>query len=232
MAHAIGSVRLYPNVRTILDIGGKDSKIILINNGVVSDYSINSLCSSGTGSFISSFAKRLGVSLEEVSSMALKSKNIVDISSRCVVFAETDMIDKIQKGYKKEDIFAGICRSVSVNYINSIVKGKKIKGPILFNGGVSKNKAVVNNLEELIGEKIIVDKNSHLMGAFGMALMARECNTENVFDFDIDNLSLETKVILCEGCSNNCEIVTVYRNNQIIDCWGNHCEKGDVFKKV
>ena len=142
------------------------------------------------------------------------------------VFAESDLIHKIQAGFSKEDIIAGVCRAVAVNYINNVAKGKKIRGPIVFNGGVSKNKAVVKSFEEILGSKIIVDKNSHLMGAFGIAIMSRECRDEVIFNFDIDNLKLETKIVECGKCSNNCEIVTVYRNGELLDYWGNHCEKG------
>lgn len=231
-AHAVGTVKLYPNVRTIFEIGGQDSKITLVNNGVVSDYAMNTLCAAGTGAFISSLARRLDLSIDEVSNVAFNSKNKVNIAARCTVFAESDLIHKIQAGYNKEDIIAGVCRAVAVNYINNVAKGKKIKGPVVFNGGVSKNKAVVKAFEEIIGDKIIVDKNGHLMGAFGIALMARESGVESVFNFDIDNLKLETKINQCSGCSNNCEIVTVYKNDELLDFWGNHCEKGSMLNKV
>ena len=231
-AHAVGTVKLYPGVRTIFEIGGQDSKITLVNNGVVSDYAMNTLCAAGTGAFISSLSKRLGVSIEDVSDVAFSSKNKINIAARCTVFAESDLIHKIQAGYKKEDIIAGVCRAVAVNYINNVAKGKKIRGPIVFNGGVSKNKAVVRAFEEIIGDKVIVDKNGHLMGAFGIALMARESGVESVFNFDIDNLKLETKINQCGRCSNNCEIVTVYRNDELLDFWGNHCEKGSMLNKV
>ena len=231
-AHAVGTVRLYPDVRTIFEIGGQDSKITLVNKGVVTDYAMNTLCAAGTGAFISSLAKRLDVSIEDVSQVAFSSKNRVNIAARCTVFAESDLIHKIQAGYKKEDIIAGVCRAGSVNYINNVAKGKKIRGPIVFNGGVSKNRAVVKAFEELVGCKIIVDKNSHLMGAFGIAIMARESKKEEVFNFDIDNLKLETKIVPCGKCANNCEIVTVYRNDELLDYWGNHCEKGNVLKSI
>lgn len=231
-AHAIGTIRLYPNVRTIFEIGGQDSKIIIINNGVVTDYAINTLCAAGTGAFISSLAKRLNVKMEDVADMAFNSKNKVNIAAGCTVFAETDLINKIQSGYKKEDIMAGVCRTVATNYINNVAKGKKIIAPIVFNGGVSKNAAVVKALEEITGENIIVNKNSHFMGAFGIAIMARESGIEKAFDFNIDNYNLETKIASCGRCSNNCEIVTVYKNNALIDHWGNRCEKGNAIKNV
>lgn len=229
-AHAIGTIRLYPEVRTIFEIGGQDSKIILVNNGIVSDYAMNTLCAAGTGAFISSLAKRLNVRIEDVGSVAFSSTNRVNIAARCTVFAESDLIHKIQAGYKKEDIIAGVCRAIAVNYINNVAKGKKIIKPIVFNGGVSKNMAVVKAFEEITGEKIIVNKNSHLMGAFGIAIMARESKKENVFSFDIDNEKLETKIKTCGRCSNNCEIVTIYKNDVLIDHWGNRCERGNLVK--
>lgn len=227
-AHAIGTVNLYPDVRTILEIGGQDSKITLIRNKVVTDYAMNTICAAGTGAFISSLAKRLDIPIEKVSEVAFSSKNKVNIAARCTVFAESDLIHKIQGGYLKEDIIAGVCRAIATNYINNVAKGKKIEGPIVFNGGVSKNKAVVKAFEEILGTRIIVDKNSHLMGAFGMAIMARDTKQETIFNFDIENLKLETRITECGHCSNNCEIISVYRNDQLLDFWGNHCERGQI----
>lgn len=231
-AHAVGTLRYYPNVRTIFEIGGQDSKITLVNNGVVTDYAMNTLCAAGTGAFIGSLAKRLDVPIEEVANVAFTSKKRVNIAARCTVFAESDLIHKIQAGYKKEDILAGVCRAIATNYINNVGKGKKIQAPIVFNGGVSKNLAVVRAFEEITGEKIIVNKNSHLMGAFGIAIMARNSKKEKVFDFDIDNYTLETKIANCGRCSNNCEIVAVYKNNNLIDHWGNRCERGDEIRET
>ncbi len=231
-AHAVGTIKLYPKVRTIFEIGGQDSKITLINNGVVTDYAMNTLCAAGTGAFISSLAKRLNVAIEDVANVAFTSKNKINIAARCTVFAETDLIHKIQAGYKKEDILAGVCRAIATNYINNVAKGKKIQGPIVFNGGVSKNAAVVRAFEDITGEKIIVNKNSHLMGAIGIAIMARESGEKKIFNFDMDKVSIETKIVECGRCSNNCEIVAVYKNNKMIDCWGNRCSKGEEVKNV
>lgn len=231
-AHAVGTIKLYPDVRTIFEIGGQDSKITLVNNGIVTDYAMNTLCAAGTGAFISSLAKRLGVRTEDVASVAFSSKNRVNIAARCTVFAESDLIHKIQAGYKKEDIISSVCRAVATNYINNVAKGKKIIGPIVFNGGVSKNEAVVKAFEEILGSRLIVPKNSHLMGAFGIALMARDCKREQVFNFDVDKMNIDTKIATCDGCSNNCEVVTIYKNNSIIDHWGNRCNKGNLVKNV
>jgi predicted CoA-substrate-specific enzyme activase len=227
-AHAVGTMSVIPNVRTILEIGGQDSKIILLKNGVVVDYAMNTLCAAGTGSFLSSQSKRLGVEVEDFGRIALTSKNPTNIAARCTVFAESDLVHKAQIGHKKEDIIAGLCRSVASNYLNNVGKGKKIIPPIVFQGGVSKNVGVIKAFEDLIGEKVIVDPNSHLMGALGVAILAKKSKKENEFSFDIEDVNFETKGINCHGCSNNCEIICVSRNKKIIDAWGNRCEKGEI----
>ena len=102
MAHAIGTLSIYPDVKTILEIGGQDSKIILLNNGIITDYAMNTLCAAGTGSFLSSQAKRLNINIEDFGPLALKSNNPVKIAARCTVFAESDLIHKAQVGYKKK----------------------------------------------------------------------------------------------------------------------------------
>ncbi|MCL2621848.1 MAG: acyl-CoA dehydratase activase, partial [Firmicutes bacterium] len=110
-AHAIGALSLYPDIRTILEIGGQDSKIIILENGIVTDYAMNTLCAAGTGSFLSSQAVRLGVPVEKFGEYALKSTNPAKIAARCTVFAESDLVHKAQIGYKKEDIIAGLCNA-------------------------------------------------------------------------------------------------------------------------
>ena len=216
-AHAIGTTSIYKDVRTIFEIGGQDSKIIILENGIVTDYAMNTLCAAGTGSFLSSQANRLGVKVEDFGAIALKSKKPTNIAARCTVFAESDLVHKAQIGHKKEDIIAGLCKAVASNYLNNVGKGKRIKAPIVFQGGVSKNIGVVKAFSDLTGEDIIVDKNSHLMGALGVAIMARKSKLENDFDFDIENVSYETRGLECHRCSNNCEIICVCRDNKIID---------------
>lgn len=229
-AHAIGTMSVYPDVRTIFEIGGQDSKIILINNGVVTDYAMNTLCAAGTGSFLSSQAKRLGIPIEDFGSIAITSNNPTKIAARCTVFAESDLVHKSQIGHKKEDIIAGLCYSIVNNYLNNVGKGKKIISPIVFQGGVSKNIGVVKAFEDITKEKIYVDNNSHLMGALGVAILSKK-QKEISFSFDIEDVNFETKGIECKGCSNNCEIIKVMRNKQIIDSWGNRCPKGELVHK-
>lgn len=230
-AHAIGTLSLYPNVRTIFEIGGQDSKIILIEDGIVVDYAMNTLCAAGTGAFLSSQANRLGVNVEDFGKIALTSKKPTKIAARCTVFAESDLVHKAQMGYKKEDIIAGLCQSVVSNYLNNVGKGKKIKAPIIFQGGVSKNIGVKKAFENEVGTEVIIDENGHLMGALGVAILAKKAPIKTNFQFSITENEFETRGIECNRCSNHCEIICVSKNKQLIDSWGNRCSNGDIMNK-
>ena len=227
-AHAIGTLSKYPYIRTIIEIGGQDSKIILLKDQVVIDYAMNTLCAAGTGAFLSSQAERLDIPVEEFGSIALTSNNPTPIAARCTVFAESDLVHKAQMGHKKEDIVAGLCKSVALNYLNNVGKGKKIASPIIFQGGVSKNIGVVKAFEKILNEKIITDENGHLMGALGVAILSKK-EPEINFSFDIVEEDFETSSINCSGCPNNCEIICIKKDDKLLDSWGNRCEKG---KKV
>lgn len=224
-AHAVGTTHFYPDVRTILEIGGQDSKMILVNNGIIVDYAMNTLCAAGTGSFLSSQSKRLGIEIEDFGKIALTSKNPVKIAARCTVFAESDLIHKAQVGYQKEDIVAGLCRSVVLNYLNNVGKGKKILQPVVFQGGVSKNEGVVKYFKEILNCDVIVDQNSHLMGAIGIAILSHIHEDGKIRSLDITDISFETKGKECEGCSNHCEILRIYKDHKFIESWGSKCGK-------
>lgn len=228
-AHAIGTLDKYSDTRTILEIGGQDSKIILIENGIVTDYAMNTLCAAGTGSFLSSQAKRLGIEVEDFGDLALTSKNPTPIAARCTVFAESDLVHKAQMGYHKNDIVAGLCKSVALNYLNNVAKGKKICEPIIFQGGVSKNKGVVKAFEDILNTKIRTDKNGHLMGAIGVAILSKK-EKEIDFNFDIGKDNYLTTSTYCKRCPNNCEIIMIRKDKELIDSWGNRCEKGTIKK--
>ncbi|MCH3954526.1 MAG: acyl-CoA dehydratase activase [Eubacterium sp.] len=227
-AHAVGTTTFHPDVRTILEIGGQDSKIILVENGVAIDYAMNTLCAAGTGAFLSSQSARLGIPVEDMGEIALKSEHPTQIAARCTVFAESDLVHKIQVGHTKEDIVAGLCQAVVGNYLNNVGKGKKIQSPVVFQGGVSKNIGVVKAFEKQLGCPVIVDKDGHLMGAIGAAILARRNKKRSVFDFNMEDMEFITREINCGGCPNNCEIICVYRDGEMIDSWGNRCERGDV----
>lgn len=225
-AHAIGTLSRYPEIKTIIEIGGQDSKIILLEDGIVTDYAMNTLCAAGTGSFLSSQAKRLGISVEDFGSIALTSKHPTNIAARCTVFAESDLVHKIQMGYQQKDIIAGLCRSVALNYLNNVAKGKKLNTPIIFQGGVSKNAGVKKAFEDILETKVITDPDGHLMGALGSAILARKSGKEIAFSFEIRDSIFETKGIECKGCPNHCEVIVVKKNGEKLDAWGNRCSKG------
>ncbi|MEG0026282.1 MAG: acyl-CoA dehydratase activase [Bacilli bacterium] len=226
IAHAKGTLAFYKEARTILEIGGQDSKIILIDNEIIMDYAMNTLCAAGTGSFLSSQAKRLEVDINSFGDYALKSSNPVKIAARCTVFAESDLIHKAQVGYNKEDIIAGLCKSIVINYLNNVANNKKIIEPVIFQGGVSKNKGVVKYFEEILKMKVIVDPNSHLMGAIGVAILAKQKQTGAIYSLNVKNINFKTIGNYCGKCSNDCEILKIYKDNLLIDVWGNKCERG------
>ena len=232
-AHAVGTTFVHPDVRTILEIGGQDSKIICVENGIAVDYAMNTLCAAGTGSFLSSQAHRLGVEVEEFGDIALTSKKPANIAARCTVFAESDLVHKLQVGYAREDVIAGLCRAVATNYLNNVGKGKKIVAPVVFQGGVSKNVGVVRAFEDALGMDVLVDADGHLMGAFGAALLAADVPAaeQRPFAFDVDDFEFRTREVVCGRCANRCEIVCVYKDDDLIDSWGNRCDRGAIRPK-
>ena len=128
---------------------------------------------------------------------------------------------------------AGLCRAVATNYLNNVGKGKKIVAPVVFQGGVSKNRGVVKAFEDALGMEVLVDPDGHLMGAFGAALLAAEAAPSRAsaepFDFDaLRDFEFATREVECQKCANRCEVICVYRDGKIIDSWGNRCEKGAV----
>ena len=233
-AHAIGTLSRYPDARTILEIGGQDSKLIIIKNGVVIDYCMNTLCAAGTGAFLSSQAKRLGIKIDDLGKIAIMSKNPTKIAARCTVFAESDLVHKAQIGHSKEDIVAGICRAVVNNFLNNLAKGKKIEDKVIFQGGVSKNIGVVDAFKKTLNKEIYVDEDSHLMGALGVAILSKNVNKNSAkldFNFNIQNIEFKTVGTECTGCANNCEIVNVYKDGKLIDKMGARCDRGNEIKK-
>ena len=225
-AHAVGALARRPDLRTVLEIGGQDSKIILIREGVVADYAMNTLCAAGTGAFLSSQAARMGLTVEEMGEAALRAKHPAKIAARCTVFAESDLVHKAQAGHGKDDLMAGLCRAVVANYLANVGKGKRIEGPIVFQGGVSKNKGVVRAFEDALACEIHVDEDAHLMGAIGAAILGARAGRGGAFDFKTAELPYRTKARECAGCANNCEIVAFFADGSLIDSWGAKCEKG------
>ena len=166
--------------------------------------------------------------MEEFGEIALKAEKAAPIAARCTVFAESDLVHKLQVGCPKEEIIAGLCKAVAGNYLNNVAKGKKIIPPVVFQGGVSKNAGVVKMFEEELGMPVMVDEKGHLMGAFGIAVLAKESQDEREFSFDVADMEFKTREVTCGKCANHCEIICVYREGKLIDSWGNRCDNGAI----
>lgn len=171
--HAAGAHYLNPDIRSIIDIGGQDSKAIVINEkGKVIDFAMNDKCAAGTGRFLEVMARALEVNLDEFGNMSLKANNAASISSLCTVFAESEVISLIAKGENRQNIIAGIHESIASRVV---AMGNRIglSDPVMMTGGVAKNIGVVRALEKKINTSISVSKNAQVTGAIGAGLIAR-----------------------------------------------------------
>jgi predicted CoA-substrate-specific enzyme activase len=227
LAHFRGATHLHPSCRTLIEIGGQDSKIIVIRDGMVADFAMNSICAAGTGAFLDSQARRLGLEVSSIGPLALSARRGAPISGRCTVFAESDMIHRQQQGFSQSEILAGLCRSLVKNYLSSCAKGKSIEEDILFCGGVSNNPGIVRAFEEELAKPIIVPKHNAVMGALGMALYASSTIGPSRFK-GLENIlqaTYETRTFGCEACDSRCEIVEVNENGLPIAYWGGACDR-------
>jgi len=226
-AHAIASITMLPGVRTIIEIGGQDSKLIVIRDGVVVDFSMNTVCAAGTGSFLEHQATRLGLAIEELGRYAVSSQNPTRIAGRCTVFAESDMIHKQQLGHGIEDIVAGLCDALCRNYLSNLARGKEIRAPILFQGGVAANDGIKASFEREFNKEIIIPEHFGIMGAIGAALLAKESSPlETMFrGFTIANQPLVTTSFYCSDCSNACCVLEISDRETVIARWGDNCGK-------
>lgn len=243
-AHAVAASTYVPEVQTILEIGGQDSKIIILRDGIVTDFAMNTVCAAGTGSFLDHQALRLNVPIEQFGSLALKSASPARIAGRCGVFAESDLIHKQQLGYPVEDLLYGLCQALVRNYLSNLALGKELLPTITFQGGVATNSGMVKAFEEELKTKIIVPDNHQTMGAIGAALLALENHkfneTETKFKgFSVGDISFNSYTNQCGSCSNNCEVITIVegditstelnnKSDKIIARWGGTCGRWDI----
>lgn len=160
---------------TIFEIGGQDAKFISLQDGVVVDFTMNEACAAGTGSFLEERAEELDISIKgEFAAMAISSKAPVRLGERCTVFMERDVNNYMQRGAEKPDLVAGLAYSVVYNYINRVVRGRKIGDCIFFQGGTAYNDAVAAAFSAVTGKEIIVPPHNGVIGAIGSALLARD----------------------------------------------------------
>jgi predicted CoA-substrate-specific enzyme activase len=175
-AHATGALQLFPDVRTILDIGGQDSKVIaLSDNGRVKKFEMNDRCAAGTGKFLEIMAESLGFDIEDFGREALLAEKEINISSMCTVFAESEVTSLIAKGRSRQEIARGLHESVVRRAAGMVGRVASLSdGPLAFTGGVAKNNCVVASLGERLKRTICIPDDPQSIGALGAALIARE----------------------------------------------------------
>ncbi len=170
--HARGAHFLFPGVKTVIDIGGQDSKVISLNgDGSVVNFAMNDKCAAGTGRFLEVMAHALEVPIEDMGRLSLQSKSPASISSICTVFAESEVISLRAQGSTRLDIIAGIHEAIA-RRMHSLVSHVGAIPPVVMSGGVAKNIGVVSSLEKLLGVRIIVPPEPQIVGALGAALFA------------------------------------------------------------
>ncbi|MDI7259720.1 MAG: acyl-CoA dehydratase activase [Thermodesulfobacteriota bacterium] len=235
-AHAMAAVHFHPDVRTVIEIGGQDSKIIIVRDGLVIDFGMNTVCAAGTGSFLDQQALRLSVPIATFGDYALRSESPVRIAGRCTVFAESDMVHKQQMGCNLSDIIAGLCEALVRNYLNNVAKGKDIQKPILFQGGVAANLGIKQALERELGTGIYVPRFYAVMGAIGSALLAREkmdgSQASGFKGFRVVDMNCKTRNFFCKECENTCEVVEFIIEERPVSYWGDRCGKWEAQAKT
>ena len=227
-AHGTAALITDKNARTVLEIGGQDSKIIFLKDGCVVDFNMNTVCAAGTGSFLDRQALRLGIPVSQIGSLSAKAKNPVKIAGKCAVFAESDMIHRQQEGYCIEDILSGLCDALVRGYLNNLASGKKIEGPVLFQGGVAANTGIKRAFEKALDMTVTVPEYYDVMGAWGAAVIAQKTVNKNngkssfrEIKGNIDDWEMKSAV--CGGCANCCTIVSVLNGGTVTAKWGGRC---------
>ena len=238
-AHKTGAVHISSTlggepVDTIFEIGGQDSKFISIERGVVVDFAMNEACAAGTGSFLEEQSEKLGIGIKgEFARLALDAPGPSRLGERCTVFMERDVTGWLHKGETVPNLVAGLAYSIALNYLNRVVRGRKIGKVIYFQGGTAYNDAVTAAFASLLGKKITVPPYNGVMGAIGMALIARQWRqatrgTSRFRGYDLHKLHLTTRDFVCKACTNLCDMKEFVIEGQK-SYWGDKCS--DKFRK-
>lgn len=238
IAHFTAAKKFEPNVTSIVDIGGQDMKYIRLKNGAIDSIMLNEACSSGCGSFIETFSKSLGLEIKDFVNQALHSKRPVDLGSRCTVFMNSKIKQAQKEGYTVGDISSGLSYSVIKNALQKVMKIRDVEtlgNKIVVQGGTFYNDAVLRAFEKIVGKNVIRPDIAGLMGAYGMALIAKEQFETNMdMEYhstitkleDLDKLDIKITHTRCNGCENHCKLTINTFSNGKRYISGNRCEKG------
>jgi (R)-2-hydroxyacyl-CoA dehydratese activating ATPase len=189
--HAVGVNCLFPHARTVIDVGGQDSKAIWVSSeGRVIDFAMNDRCAAGTGRFLELAAHTMGVTVQQIGPLATLSRSPSPISSMCAVFAETEIVGLLQSGAAPEDVLLGLCRSVALR-LTSLLGSRGVEGSLVFTGGVANNQGVALELQRCTHSPVLVAPNPQTTGALGAALLAARA------DRPAQRLAPQTRLPLC-----------------------------------
>jgi len=235
-AQATASAIIDPEVDTILEIGGQDSKFISLENGAIVDFMMNKVCAAGTGSFLEEQAEKLGISIKgEFGRLALASDTPVPLGERCTVFMESDLVHYQQQGAAKEDLVAGLSYSIVQNYLNKVVEDRRIGNTIFYQGATAANRGIVAAFEAVLGKSITVPPHHDVTGAIGAAILAmreRTWKTSRFKGFDLAQRQYEISSFECQGCPNTCEIRQVKIAGEAPLFYGGRCEKYEISRET
>ena len=204
-----GARHVLPEVDTILEIGGQDSKYVSVTDGRVTDFVMNKICAAGTGSFLEEQGESVGVSIRgEFEEIALRGKKPADLGSQCTVFMDTEVVNARQRGVELTDVLAGLAYSVVKNYLERVVAGRTIGEHVVFQGGVASNAAVVAAFEKMLGKPVAVHPYNRISGAIGAAVAARDEAGDAPSSFrGLDCVdTAEARTFECKACSNVCQV--------------------------
>ncbi len=227
-AHAIATLKIVPEARTIIEIGGQESKLIILEGGAVVDFRLNTICAAGTGSFLDHQAERMGITVSELGELAANATSRARISGQCTVFAETDMIQKQQMGHSRDEVCAGLCDALAEGYLSNVAKGKSLEQPMVFQGGVAANAGMRRAFERKLKTEIIVPDHFALMGAIGVAMLAKRLKDWDASRFRGFDLTADVRrgdSFVCDGCENRCEIVRLLADGELLAYLGSRCGK-------
>jgi len=216
---ATAAIAIDPEVDTIFEIGGQDSKYIRIADGVIVDFEMNKVCAAGTGSFLEEQADKLGIQINnEFGNLGLSADYPAKLGERCTVFMESDLNTHQQKGTPKDNLIGGLAYSIVYNYLNRVVRDKPIGKKIFFQGGVTNNRAVVAAFEQVTGKQIHIPPHFDITGAIGAAILARENKPKGEKSkfkgFEVSQTTYESSNFVCKHCTNHCEIKRINVNGE------------------
>jgi len=226
IAHLVASLKQYPDARTIMDVGGEDSKLMLVNNGVLTDFQMNKVCGAGSGAMLETIASRLGYKIEDVGRIALESKEQLALPAKCGIFMQSEVVSQLNKGRPLSDILMGVCRAMVTNYL-MLAKGKKLVEPVIFQGAVAKNQAVARAFEEALGCPVIIPEYPEFAGAVGIALLTEEQMNGRKTNFRGDAILAPEYLIEVkecpDPCPNECELTLLLYQGKLLAVFGSKC---------